>query len=232
MPAAAGVPTHAPATHRSSIEQRLPSSQPVPSGFSVDTHAAEVPAQTPAFTHAVAAPPHATVEGAKASVGHAADAPEHCSSTSQAETAGRQLVAAATSVSAGHAGETPSQASATSHAPPEARHTVEAAATASSGQAVLTPSQTSATSHTSAAARHGVAFVTGAQTPSVPPVIAATHAWQSAAPSPHAVSQQTPSVQEPDTHSDPSTHDVPFDEHVPVGVLQVHAKEPGRLVQV
>ena len=92
----------------------------------------------------------------------------------------------------------PVQLSATSHAPAAAWQTVPAAVSTSAGQAAELPVQVSATSHAPAASRQTMPAARGAQVPSTAAPAATLHAWQSlGSPPPHAVSQQTPSVQKP-----------------------------------
>ncbi len=72
------------------------------------------------------------------------------------------------------------------------------------------PSQVSAVSHSPVMARHTEPEDTGAQVPSVPPVMDALHAWQSfALLLPQALSQHTPSAQNPLAHSLPELQVVP-----------------------
>src|SRR5262245_40570532 len=115
----------------------------------------------------------------------------------------RQGVPALASASPGHAAALPVHVSATSHAPALGRHSVPEATNASAGHAVESTEQCSATSHEPAADRHSVAVAATSwvHEPLLEPPKATLQAWQSAAPSPHAVSQHTPSTQWPDAHS-------------------------------
>ena len=106
--------------------QALPSSaHAVPGDLSASAgHAADVPVQVSATSHAPAAVRQVVVAAANPSAGHAADVPGHFSATSHVPADARQVVVAGANASAGHASAVPLHTSAVSHVPVDARHVV------------------------------------------------------------------------------------------------------------
>jgi len=119
-------------------------------------HAAEVPAQISATSHAPADARHVVEAGRKTSSGHLADMPVQTSARSQSPAAARQVVPAATSTSTGQSLDVPVHFSAVSHVPAAARHVVVAGSYASSGQAGEVPVHFSSRSQPPCAARQTV----------------------------------------------------------------------------
>jgi hypothetical protein len=87
------------------------------------------------------------------------------------------------------------------------RHTVVALANASAGHTVVVPLQDSGASQTSAAARQTVVEGSGLQVPTKP--VARHDPQRAASVLPHALSQQTPSTQNPLKHSDATVQSEP-----------------------
>lgn len=198
-------------------------------------HAALEPVQRSAMSQLPADARHSVVAAANVSAGHVMLVPSHRSERSQAPAEARHSVEAGATASAGQALLEPVHRSAASQGPAEARHSVVAGFITSAGHAASAPEQTSAWSHTPFAARQTVPLgnnahappplqvssrqpsavhsesgsvfaLTGLHEPSDWPVFADAHAMQ--APS-HALSQHTPSTQEPLAHAKASVQDAP-----------------------
>jgi hypothetical protein len=106
----------------------------------------------------------------------------------------------------------PVHSSAISHTPSSPRQGVPCGDGSSVGQSVLMPSQASVASHRPVAVRQTMPLFAVPQVPSAVAPAATLHASQSPAlPPPQAVSQQTPSTQNPLRHSMLAPQAVPLE---------------------
>lgn len=140
-----------------------------------------------------------------ASDGQAALDPLQLSATSHAPAAERHVVDDGLNLLLGHAALEPVHFSAASHVSAAARHSNVEDWNVLLGQVVCEGEQVSARSQPpEAAARQTVAearaLVSAPHVPLVVPPCAVLHAWQSVAPPPHLLLQQTPSTQKPLAH--------------------------------
>jgi hypothetical protein len=139
--------------------------------------------------------------------------------------AGRQMKLLEANTSAGQFGELPVHCSDTSQLPAEARQVTELESRMFDGQTPELPVQNSSASQSPAEARQTVPVGRVAQVPLRVAPCAVEQA--SHAPALHAELQQTPSVQKPELHCEPSEHEAPFEASggVPVMTVKLFGEE-------
>jgi len=162
------------------------------------------PVQFSDTSHGPAWARHCVLDDDKVSVGQVALLPSQNSDGSHPPADARHTVPLPARTSVGHAADDPVQSSAVSQMPAEALQVVVFGRKLSAGQVAEAPVQFSAASHRPLDARQTVAAVFGVHVPTVPERLQASQA------PPHAVLQQTPSMQLPEVHIASVEHATPL----------------------